>query len=277
MTNILRFLFVCSAPLCLVGCVATTHEPSAEKAHADSAAEVLARGPHSTRDQTNRVLLEWAKTHPEEGIVWVELHRRFELKRLTQAEASRAIDLIIDYMRKVKPEGYKSSLGHAQGHLIGDYTNKYGIDDRQLRALMDAYHGTKVKAFAPYPIYDNAVQSKFAVSFGADWGLPSDTGQPYKMFYQVTEVQIDGKSVEVSYPSHGQPYSAFLVESTNLALGEHTLAVKIEVGVTEWQKLRGFNASRASRDDWPETRLRWQVVEQTVFTVQKREVEAARD
>lgn len=234
-------------------------------------AEVAAIPKEMIYVQSDSVLLEWAAMYPHELEVWSGIYRSLDDDGITPQQASRAVDLIIAWMKDTRPDGYRSSLGR-RGDLIGAIERRDGLTNQQLRQLVDAMHGSELTI---EPDNYNGTMRNFYVRYGSTWTLPFTTNMPHRMFWQLIEVRVDGERVEIENPHYHPEFVRFRLDMRGLAVGEHTIEARIKVGVTDWRSVHGFNRQESTPDDWPEMRARWQIEGTDTFTIEPGKAAAA--
>lgn len=220
--------------------------------------------------QSDSVLVQWAATYPETTAVWGWIERSMEDGGVTKQQASQTVDMITDWLIQTKPNGNRSGLG-GRGRLIGAIEKRDGLTDPQLRKLVDAQHGTSLTI---RPDNYNGPMRNFDVHFGSTWTLPLTTNMPMMMFWQLTEVRIDGEPIEIENPHYNPEFVRFRLDLGDLPQGEHTIEARIAVGVTQWRSIYRFNRREKTPDDWPEMRLRWEVIGSDTFTTMPRKAAA---
>lgn len=201
---------------------------------------------------TRRLIERRLPDQIEQPWPWQELKRRLDNGRLSSADATDAVDALIDHMKSVRPAGWDQPLAWQHDFILAVVTAKM-ISKEKLLELCDAFYGTQPKVepiarlTAGHPVFHVVVR------FGSPW--TGNSGLQTELLWDVKQVLLDGQPVKVSQGHRfAQQWSGFC--DTTLAPGEHELAFDMECAYVDELAMRnqGWEIPIAR---WPIAKKRW--------------------
>ncbi|NOZ39030.1 MAG: hypothetical protein GXP24_02235 [Planctomycetes bacterium] len=196
--------------------------------------------------------------------VWRELSRRGKNNSLSQSEVDSAIRKLIAHMKKTKPQGWNSPLPWSDNFLKDANAGKL-ISDPVVIDLCDAFYGNQLQIERITRLREGESTLQLSVSFGNPWS--DNSGLPAHLLWTVSQVLIDGKSVQIEQPRHfGQQWNGNYRGLFDA--GDHELTVELDCAYVDTDKLLGIRSGANESFRWPkQTRKKWKQTVKTTFKV----------
>jgi hypothetical protein len=204
---------------------------------------------------TQRLISTRLPNQIEEPWVWQELERRLAAGDLTKAEVESAAAELTTHMKRTKPAGWDQPLAWQQ-NFLKPAIQKGMITEPVFLALCDAFFGSTptVKMTTP-ALNEDDTRFDIRIEYGSVWS--DNTGLDVKLVWDIKQVQLDGKPVNLSNVQKHFGRQASMTAEAELTPGEHNLIVELDCAFVDAARLAGANLDTLTPDQWPKARKRW--------------------
>jgi len=183
--------------------------------------------------------------------VWNELEARIRNRSLSPEEATDALQVFIDHMKKSKPGGWDQSLSW-QRQFIDDGKKNNLFSDDTIIEFLDAFFKKPTVKYSR--IRENSKKLPLTINVGNRW---SDSVLGYALLWNVKSVAIDGQVVETKL-GYRDLNDQRVVYENSLETGDHELKISLESAYVSKAKLVGLDTSKLKSSAWPKALKSWE-------------------
>lgn len=183
--------------------------------------------------------------------VWQELEARIQSGALTPAEGDDALDALTQHLQGQPSAGVRHISWQRQ--FLADAHGAGLLSDTAVAAFSDAYFGPQAQV-DPLP---RMREGRRPIEFVLRYGSHASDETPWRLDWEVVEVQLDGESVDTLTINHQNVAATHGRVTLDLTPGEHEVAFVVEAVYLDRQAVRGIDLDSVPVANWPDPKKRW--------------------
>jgi hypothetical protein len=202
---------------------------------------------------TRRLIANRLPSEADAPWVWRELERRLASGRLTAEQVDDAVEELIAYMERTKPNGWNQPLAWQRGFLTAAIQTK-SISNEVLLELCDAFYGPQPRVQPLPALPEGGSGFQLDIGYGSPWS--DDSNLNVELLWNVKKVSLDGEQMGVrNVREFGERWSGNCQGA--LPAGDHLVSIEFDCAYVDANKLSGLNAAELPTAKWPTPRKRW--------------------